>query len=100
MPGDSLRTTDYGFEWGPLRVSRTFEIPGEGRVVTIEPSEAEKARRRSWTSLSIWWSEGGRSVRVHSRRVKRVRYPRNHPFAAGQEGHRVVSMSEWAPKAD
>jgi ribosomal protein S19 len=47
--------TEYGFEWGPMKVERTASLP-EGRVVlTVRTDHRE---------LTIYASRTGRSLRV------------------------------------
>ena len=47
--------TRYGFEWGPMTVTRMIELEGRGRVVGIDT-----ANRR----LQIHVSEKGQRIRV------------------------------------
>lgn len=45
----------YGFTWGPAKVERACELPGERRVITVTTDHR---------TLDIYVSRTGRSVRV------------------------------------
>jgi len=57
---DSYGNTQYGFNWGPLKVLRAARFEGRAkhpgaRVVTVETR---------FESVNVYVSDGGRSVRV------------------------------------
>lgn len=49
------RITDYGFEWGPLSVSRTCSLPDDRLLLTIQTEHR---------ALDVYCSATGRSLRV------------------------------------
>ena len=54
-----LNATPYGFEWGPMQVTRTMSFRGS-HVVTIAPT----GKPESGQALDIYVSATGRSIRV------------------------------------
>ena len=48
--------TQYGFEWGPMKVERLAHIEGRGYVVTVKTDHNE---------LQVYVSEKGRKVEAY-----------------------------------
>lgn len=53
---DSGGDTDYGFQWGPMEVTRITYLVGRGRVLKIRTEHQE---------LEVFVSEKGRNIRVY-----------------------------------
>lgn len=58
---DYFRTTDYGFEWGPVEVERVAHFRDRGYFISVGSS---------YYRVEIYVSERGRTVKVVTKRDK------------------------------
>lgn len=63
-----LRSTQYGFDWGPLSVERVAHIEGRGYVVSVRGPKGY-----SGPEVQVYVSEAGRVVRAYPIRGAKVR---------------------------
>lgn len=58
-----MSITDYGFDWGPMRVERIAHISGRGYTVSVKAAAGE---------IQVYVSERGRKVEAYRPGVGRL----------------------------
>lgn len=61
-----MGVTQYGFDWGPVRVERVAHIPGRGYVVSVMGPKSHGG-----PEVQVYVSEKGVSVRAYPLRGAR-----------------------------